>query len=432
LAAAAALTTSAGATNRGNAKIDLSTRGGVATYLASKGVSIKGIVIQRGAHNYAGPSCPGKGWTCTTAKRVLQIASGNGNANVFTCTGGTSSGPGDCTIFQSAGGSASNSAKCYETASDALVDQFCNITQRINPGGTGSNTALIQQQVSTSTGTTQHAHQFGQVDQTSGSGSNTIQISQNATQSATGTDASGLQQQDIHQEASVTQFSTTGANSAQVQQSQSLKGDAKGTGSINQLQNTDGTVNSNAGFDQESTSGSNTASLNQDNWYDAHVGKAATAHQQQGSHDVSGEAVAFYQMSTGLDTVQSQQTEHQDLHAENVGTLTQEQYGPQWVDPNQGTNPNDRFNANQDSHQNASSPTNQEDKQFILCDTDGTCNVSQNIHQENVSQGNSCTGTGYCDVNNTVVNGVGNNCSAGPDSDGCQTVFAPFPPGDSG
>jgi hypothetical protein len=418
--------------------MDLSTRGGVAVYLASQGVAMKGVVVQRGAHNYAGPSCPGKGWTCTTAKRVLQIASGNGNANVFTCTGGSSSGPGDCTIFQFADGSASNTAKCYEAASDANVQQSCRVTQSINPGGTGSNTALIQQQVSTSTGTTQFAHQYGGVRQTSSTGSNTVQISQTATQSAKDIDANGLQQQDIHQEASVTQRSTTGANNAQVGQSQSLKAEASGTGTINQLQNTDGGVNSNVGVDQRASSGgSTTANINQDNTYNAHLGKAATGNQQQGASGVSGEAVQFFQDTTGLAAVQSQQTEHQDVHAENVTNLTQEQYGPQWIDPSQGSNPNDTFNANQDSHQNASNPDTQEDEQFVYCDTDGTCNISQNIHQGNVSQGNSCTGVGFCDINNTVFNEDGEfsqgNCTAAPNFDvefvpTCQTEDQPSPP----
>src|SRR5262249_40319967 len=124
-ATAAALTTSAGATNRGSAKIDLSTRGGVAVYLASQGISMHGVVIQRGARNYAGPNCPGKGWTCTTAKRVVQIAkaSGSGNGNSFVCaasSGTPTTGPNSCQIVQFVnGGSAGNSATCIERSGDS-------------------------------------------------------------------------------------------------------------------------------------------------------------------------------------------------------------------------------------------------------------------------------------------------------------------------
>ena len=54
--------------------LDLSNRAAVVKYLASHGIDSKKIVIQRGARNYAGPHCPGRGWTCTTAKRVVQIS----------------------------------------------------------------------------------------------------------------------------------------------------------------------------------------------------------------------------------------------------------------------------------------------------------------------------------------------------------------------
>src|SRR3954466_3543834 len=67
----------------GTAKIDLSTRAGVTQYLLAHGIDPTGMVIQRGARNYAGPTCPGKGWTCSHAARVVQISS---DANQFECT----------------------------------------------------------------------------------------------------------------------------------------------------------------------------------------------------------------------------------------------------------------------------------------------------------------------------------------------------------
>ena len=30
-----------------------------------------GFVVQRGRSNYAGPNCPGRNWTCTTARQVI-------------------------------------------------------------------------------------------------------------------------------------------------------------------------------------------------------------------------------------------------------------------------------------------------------------------------------------------------------------------------
>ena len=62
----------------GAATVNLSTHAGVVSYLRSHGIDPRGVVVQRGLHNYAGPNCPGQGWTCTTAKRVLQIASDRG------------------------------------------------------------------------------------------------------------------------------------------------------------------------------------------------------------------------------------------------------------------------------------------------------------------------------------------------------------------
>jgi hypothetical protein len=442
LAAAAALTTSAGAANRGSARIDLSTRGGVAVYLASQGVSMQGVVIQRGSRNYAGPSCPGKGWTCTTAKRVVQIAKGNGNGNgnnSFVCTGGTSYGPGDCTIIQFASGNASNTARCVEQSGDSNSDQSCSIRQT---SSTGSNTAQIQQSANANDGSAQLQTQYGGARQTSTTGSNTIQISQSLNQSTKDTDATGQQQQDGHQEAATLQNSSTGSNTVQITQSLSQKADAKGdSGStITQSQNTDGDVNSNAGVQQYSTSGRNNASVNQDNWYDAHIHRALNGTQQQGSPGSSGEAVYFDQDSTGLSTIQAQQTEHQDLHADQVTNLTQNQYGPQWADPDQGSNPNDRYTINQDSHQNASDPSSQNDEQYALCFTSGNCTVSETIHQGNVSQSNSCSGSS-CDVGNHAFNQGGESgqggCTATPNIDSefvstCQpedTPNPPFPPG---
>ena len=451
-AAAAVLTASAGATSHGSAKIDLSTRGGVAVYLASQGVSLTGVVIQRGAHNYAGPSCPGKGWTCTTSKRVVQIAgddghgngqgddnednddNGNGRGNghnSFVCTGGSSSGPGQCQIFQFANGGASNNARCIEQSGDPNTDQSCKITQS---SSTGSNSTLILQQVDTNDGSTQFAHQYGGVRQTSSTGQNAIQIEQDLDQSSNTTDASGLQKQNGHQEASISQSSSTGANGVQINQSLDLQAFAKGSpaASINQQQNADGTVNSNAAVEQFSVSGSNNAQVGQRNHYDAHINRALNGNQQQGASGVSGEAVSFTQNSSGLSTINARQHEHQTLEADRVTNLTQSQFGPQWADPSQGTNPNDTYNITQHSHQNASNPTTQEDEQFAECFTSGHCTVSEKIHQGNVKQTNSCSGSS-CDVGNHVfTNGDGTSQGACPtpnqEEGGCQTEDQPPPP----
>jgi hypothetical protein len=59
------------------AKADLSTRSGAVSYLRSIGLDPTGFVIQRGERNYAGLGCPGKRWTCTSAKALRNRADGD-------------------------------------------------------------------------------------------------------------------------------------------------------------------------------------------------------------------------------------------------------------------------------------------------------------------------------------------------------------------
>src|SRR5262249_28739051 len=137
---------------------DLSTRAAVAKYLDSLGLNAKGVVIQRGVRNYAGPHCPGRGWTCTTSKRVVQISTYMQNIVQFTCTpstGGSAVSPNTCLIVQSSTGAA-NSATCTERVNDPLGGQSCAIYQ-LNT--TGANNATVTQQTSVMAGTTQTASQ---------------------------------------------------------------------------------------------------------------------------------------------------------------------------------------------------------------------------------------------------------------------------------
>src|SRR5436305_14985163 len=96
----------------------LSTRAGANLYLAQHGLSPRGFVIQRGTHNYAGPNCPGKGWTCTTSKRVLQVSSQAGHVNQADCSGVgiVTDQPGDCEIVQR-NTDGSNMATCDQSRS---------------------------------------------------------------------------------------------------------------------------------------------------------------------------------------------------------------------------------------------------------------------------------------------------------------------------
>ena len=430
LASAAVLTSSAGAVTQGSAGINVSTRAGVVHYLASLGVSARGVVVQRGAHNYAGPNCPGKGWTCTTAKRVLQIAKAHNDDNNFVCAGGGgfSNPPGDCEIVQFSTNGANNVARCTERSGDASADQNCTITQN---NTTGNNSIQIQQQVDTKDGVTQAATQYAGTRQTNGTGRNDVQINQDLKQSVKkDTDGSGTQTQDGHQQASVTQDSDSGNNTVQIDQSLAQKADAKGGPSITQLQNTDGDVNSNVGVVQFSNTGGNDAHVNQSINQDAHVGKADTATQTQGSTR-SGENEFFLQQSDGVSHVDGDQSEHQDLHAEHVGALTQTQYGPQWMDPDQGSNPNDRYDLDQNSDQHASDPDTQDNSQYAECHTTGNCTADEHIHQQGQHQDNSCSGSS-CDIGNFFnTSGEGSQqgtCSVTNNDGSCTGENSPPPP----
>src|SRR5215204_6751622 len=141
------------------AAADLSTRQGAVSYLRSLGLSPDGFVIQRGTRNYAGPKCPGKGWTCTSSTRVLQISTALSGTNDSNCGPGSElSNPAgySCVIVQ-LGTTGANVATCRLTTNDgdslpsspATISQSCSIFQQIDPNGKkgGRNTATVEQTI---------------------------------------------------------------------------------------------------------------------------------------------------------------------------------------------------------------------------------------------------------------------------------------------
>jgi hypothetical protein len=176
-----ALVSGAGAashlTGRVGAPPDLRTHKGVVRYLASLGIQSKGFVIQRGQRNYAGPRCPGKGWTCTRSARVVQIATRPGAVNryEYSATAPAAPSPPGCGAVQNG---PSNTFKAIITTS---TSQSCAITQHAT--GSGSNFAQISETIQLGSGASQTASQDAQVTQTSEMGSNSAQITQKITQS---------------------------------------------------------------------------------------------------------------------------------------------------------------------------------------------------------------------------------------------------------
>ena len=435
LAAGAVLSSSAGASTQGVRTVDVSTRAAVVTYLRSLGVNPHGMVVQRGLHNYVGPSCPGRGWTCTTSKRVLQIATTASSTNTFVCSasnafGGSATPPGDCTVVQvAATATASNTASCTESSSASDASQSCVIFQTSTGG---ANKATVGQSVSTLAGSSQTPTQYTGINQSSADGSNTITVVQSVTALVNQVDASGSQSQNAHQGASLTQFATgAGNNTSTLSQTQSLKAAAQQRPSLTQNQNTDESQgpNTNADFEQTSGSGKNTATSGQSITYVGNIQQAATGFQQQGAPS-NGLAAVFNQSSTGLSTITGKQTESQTQRADRIGSLTQFQYGPAWFDPNQFSNTGNKYTLNQSSTQNANDPTFQDDQEYAQCFTSGNCIANEFISQNGKTTTNSCTGQS-CDFGTTSSNEGGEQSSftcGGDDSDGCDVSFPDAPP----
>jgi hypothetical protein len=444
--AAIALVSSSGAA-AGRATVtaaSLSTREAASTYLVRLGLNPDGFVIERGARNYAGPSCPGKGWTCTQATRVLQIATGASSVNQSeTCSsdpnGVVTNEPGDCEIVQVSRGESSNYATCEQLSG---TTQKCVIFQTSASGG---NSATVIQTIGASADDSeqnftqaQDATQYAGIDQTSGSGANTVSFQQQIDLTL---DISHFytneasQRQDALQQLSLTQRSGSGSNSAGCgdrSDSQSLTETATATaedgGTFTQLQNTQASEpNTNAGITQHSSAGgANCASLSQSNTLGETVdGYPSTVTQTQGTTQGGMNSYAD-QQSSGVSTWSNDQTENQTQNSVPIESLSQTQNGPMWADPPQTGNEGDTSNLIQNSTQNASSYAAQDNQAYIYCDSAGNCSGSQSIQQSDADPEQGCPGDNSCNMGLIVVDG--NEATCGPDSSDPNTTCPP-PPG---
>jgi hypothetical protein len=183
--------------------INLSTNAAVKQYLRSLGISPRGVVIQRGARNYAGPHCPGRGWNCTRSQRVVQIATptrvrGYVRARAF--LGNKPPPP-------------TNVAKCSKST---LASQTCVVMQSA-PAGT-NNLAQVDETILQS-GQSLNASQDAQITQTSVDGTNQVQLDLTITQTATTAAVTASQSATSTQNFNISQTSTSGgAQSIQVKQ----------------------------------------------------------------------------------------------------------------------------------------------------------------------------------------------------------------------
>jgi len=376
LVASVALVSASGAGTsaaKSGTRIDVSTRASIVHYLRSIHVNPKGVVIQRGLRNYAGPSCPGRAWRCArTQHAVVQIAR-PGGMNRFLCRTAR------CAVLQVAAAASRNSATCIKTTG---LGASCSITQSNSAG----NTALIWEDAGKLTGLTQTAVYSASIVQQSGSGANLACVHQSIfiDGSTTNTRSAGATVTlEAHQSIFVKQDSTSGSNTAEnaanpspgvyacastaMSQDQKLTSTATSKGMVTQNENAaqspcpDGVSGDNAnmcldieqnqstGF-KGSASGANSATFLQTNSLSATANSPTGVGQTQSSVNPTGPGGGLVgtvnQDSSGLSTATATQSETQCEDAAKTGltkdqcdpsdpdfaeapsSLTQNQYGP--------------------------------------------------------------------------------------------------------
>jgi hypothetical protein len=442
--------------------IDVSTNAGVRDYLRSLGISARGVVIQRGVRNYAGPRCPGKRWTCTRSLRVVQIATGRLGKNMFRCTAAR------CVIVQlTKSPLVTNTAKCIRTTG---ITQACSITQSST---SADNQAIVVEIATKLTGLTQNASQTAQIVQTAGSGANIACVLQRTTVDGSTVARRGVPVSvnlNAHQSIAITQDSASGGNtvknaatsgsgscaSGALDQEQTISSKATGTMNITQNQNAtdagpnqvlDIAQNQSTGFGD--ATGQNSALADQTNTLRAIAIGPGPVSQTQSSPN-GGLETTVNQFSHDKSTAVITQVEDQCVHAQTTDTnacpgggtqpasLTQVQYGPMRKGDGpsvQADNPNNVFTVNQTSTQNSDDGT-QTNTIEGDCSTSGNCTATQeaNVNGEqtmNVSSGQSVNSSIDCTGSDCTASGIafdGSPGTAAPPATLGPYTMTPFGP----
>ena len=467
IAATALVSASGAATPKApkTARIDVSTRAEIVHYLRSIHVSTKGLVIQRGDHNYAGSHCPGRAWACTkTTHTIVQVARPGGK-NRFNCATQT------CRVLQVATSPAvaTNTAKCIRT--DGLL-QVCAIVQL---SSTANNVAVVYEQASKSRGLVQSALSGALIVQraTGASNSNTACVYQ-----AINLDASrdaGFGNVNVwlgaHQNVTIYQDSAHGGNSAgssanpngtcdganPLTQTQTLTSAVSGH-SVRQEENSaslgenvslDIEQNQSSGF-KGAADGPNSAIFSQTNTVTAIANTPHGPVSQTQSSPSGGIVGTVNQDSTGVETVVATQVETQCEDAATSGlsscdtadqdppgySLSQVQYGPASVrktmsrhtggrhllhvskgngsSTQTGGNPADTFVVSQTSKQDSDTESGQTNLVQADCHTSGNCTVDQTTSVDGQTTTNTQSGQ---DLNSSI------NCTGSE----CQSTAPPAP-----
>ena len=381
---------------------DLSSREAVVRFLRSVGIRQRGIVVQRGLRNYAGPRCPGKRWNCTTARRVVQVGwSHDGPSNKAECFKVT------CEIVQVTPVNANNEAKCQQ---ETGANQVCRIKQI---GRT--NRATVVQKILQRDQPIRAGRQKAFVDQTASGSSNTANVTQNLVQHTNVRLARSIMQSLLADQFVDVQQNGSGGASNTANTFQKLKQDAiaRATGQttpIQQLLNdrdldTDTPRNTSAVIDQTSATGPNTVTRSQVHDIDA-VATAVRGNitQVQGPRDGSGGIDGssddpVHQESTGLSTSDNDQTKDFNVDASTSppGEVTQEQNDPTYCCSAQNGNPDNVFTLDQSSTVLASDPDASQTVQVHgNLSSSGNVVLNQTTNVDGEVETSSCTGSS-CD-----------------------------------
>ena len=330
----------ASSTDRG--QTDLSSLPAIEAYLTSIGVDPGSVVIQQGPLNYAGPFCPGDGWNCTAATRVVQIASSaSPAANIFDCLPSLDAlipALNECLVVQSSvldpleTSSSMNSASCNTDLSDSSGKSKCTIRQQAKKG---NNNANVNQRINQRGGSPQTATEDAEINQTSDTGKNTATIRLTIQQTLDIDSTPPVsQQQQARQTAKVTQTAGGGNNSSDVQQTILQAEDAQSNSDITQDQNTDPAFapNQKATVTQTTSTGANTSNLQHQLTQRQHANSCTTCTitQNQGLPFPGGQSGSVTQTAGGVaQNSIAGQNESQTQDAGTFGTLIRTKFGPE-------------------------------------------------------------------------------------------------------
>ncbi len=371
----------------------------VLAYLQGHGADPNHAIIERGLRNYAGPNCPGTGWTCT--KRVSDVVQ-LGPAGLANPTNVASCIKTSCDITQT-NTSANNIAYCLQAGGGANATQQCTIVQT---NSTGDNVANVGMVIAQLLSPTEQASQTASVDQENVSGNNATNLAQQIQQALLGPGTTvATQDQEGTSSASVTQNSTSGNNNfngyQQQQQSEYFNGAATAV-SQNQDDNFDGNGTSGPnesvvllqnGAPGTSATGQDNSALTQLIQQNQAINNNAAAPgstQTQGAFN-GGLEGSTNQFSSGVASENVHQNELQVQQPENNPNITQTQFGPLHCCSEQVDNANNTFQINQESTQQASPNAVQSENILGTCQTSGTCTVTQQVTENGQTTPNSCT-----------------------------------------